>query len=318
MKKLKAIWNKKNTGALIVKFLAFTILVAMVDFVTGNILSHFYSKQISGWEYPTKYSIEDTREDLLIFGASRAQEQYKPICFEDSLKISAYNVGKTGMSIPYHYGVFKCILKRYTPKIIILDFENQQFLKADKNYETLSCLLPFYKGHPELQPLLQLRGPFEKYKMISAAYPYNSLLFKIIIGNTRLKNNESLNDKGYIALTRQMDQPLHTVNFSTPYEIDSIKVTMYKYMIEECKKRNIKLFVVCSPYYINQVGTDVSMEMGKSIAAKNNIDFIDYSKKELFLKSPQLFDDTVHVNTIGATTFSNMLASDIKKRLAIK
>jgi hypothetical protein len=154
--------------------------------------------------------------------------------------------------------------------------------------------------------------------MLSATYPYNSLLFKIIIGNTKLKKAESQNEKGYVGLSRQLNQPLHTVNFSQPYDIDTLKVSMFQSMVDDCKKLNIKLFIVCSPYYFNQIGTDISMKIGKEIAAKNNIDFIDYSKQEYFLKNPQLFDDTVHVNTTGATILSNMLASDIKKRLANK
>jgi lysophospholipase L1-like esterase len=133
-----------------------------------------------------------------------------------------------------------------------------------------------------------------------------------------LHDNGGKANQGYVPLTNVLNQPIHSVDVSGPYEMDSLKISMFQLMIDDCKKRNIKLFIVFSPYYINQIGTDTSFKLGKAIAAKNNIDFIDYSKNELFLKSPQLFNDTIHVNTTGATIFSKMLASDIKKRLASK
>ena len=312
---IKNTWNNKSKAAIAVKMLVFLILFFLMDFTIGKTFSYFYSKQISGWEYPVKYAIEDSKEELIIFGASRAQQQYKSLCFQDTLHLTCYNTGKDGMPILYQYGIMQSILKRHTPKMIIIDFENKEFIKDVYSYEALSSLLPFYKTHPELQPLLQLRSPYEKYKLLSYVYPYNSLIFKVIIGNTLLHDNGGKENQGYVPLTNIHNQPINSVNVAALYEIDTVKVSMFKSMIDDCKKRNIKLFIVFSPYYINQIGTDISFALGKEIAAKNNIDFIDYSKNELFLKSPYLFNDTVHLNTTGATLFSNMLASDIKKIL---
>ena len=97
--------SDNNNRYLLLKIAAFGVLAFVIDFIVGGILSHFYLKQKSGWEYKTKYSIEETKADILIFGASRAQQQYNPLFFEERLYQSSYNVGRDGEPIFYHYGV---------------------------------------------------------------------------------------------------------------------------------------------------------------------------------------------------------------------
>ena len=301
----------KGYKYLVLKLVIFFMIVFIADFFIGKLFSYFYFKQTSGWEYRTKYSVEDTKADILIFGASRAQQQYNPIFFEDKLNQSSYNVGRDGESIFYQYAILKAILKRYSPKMIILDIENKEFLSSQGSYDRLSALLPFYSHHPEMRPIIQLKSPYEKFKLLSKVYPYNSMVFKIAIGNTQLikKNEEDI--KGYLPLTRELDEPIRTHNLSEKYDIDSIKVNCYKAFIADCIEANVKLYLVCSPYFINTVGSDSSMTIGKEIAKANNIHFFDFSKDELFLKNSKLFDDTVHVNVSGSKIFSNQLIDSL-------
>ena len=309
------IFKKKNYYTSLGVVILFFALVILADFFTGKVLNYFYFRQTSGWDFETKYSIEDTKADVLIFGASRAQQQYNPEFIEDSLNLTCYNVGRDGMPFFYHYAVLQGVLKRYSPKIILLDCEYGVLKKTESSYERISCLLPYYKAHPEMRSVIELRSPFEKYKLLSQIYPYNSLMFKIASGNlsSGKKKNETI--KGYMPLTRSLDEPIKTIDYTKEYEVDSLKVNMLQSFIDDCKKRNIKLFILCSPYYINPVGKDYSMKLVEEKAAANNINFLDYSKEKIFLSNSKLFDDTVHVNTTGSKIFSTMLAADLKKKL---
>ena len=312
----KKILKRKNyRNSLGATILFFALLIA-ADYFTGKVLHHLFFRQTSGWDYETKYSIEDTKADVLIFGASRAQQQYNPEYIEDSLQLTCYNVGRDGMPFFYHYAVLQAVLKRYSPKIILLDCEYGVLKKTESSYERISCLLPYYKSHPEMRSIIELRGPFEKYKLFSQIYPYNSLMFKIASGNlpSSKKKNETI--KGYIPLTRSLNEPIKTIDYTETYELDTVKINMLQSFIDDCKKRNIKLFILCSPYYINPVGTDYSIKVIKEKAAANNIDFIDYSTEKIFLNNSKLFDDTVHVNTTGSKIFSSMLAAELKKKIA--
>lgn len=314
----KKIVEKKSYSYLIIKLVIFLTLFFFLDLIVGTFLSKLYFKQTSGWEYRTKYSIEDTGADILIFGASRAQQQYNPVFFEERLKQTCYNVGRDGESFFYYYAVFKSILKRYMPKMIILDIENGVFKADQSSYDRLSVLLPFYKKHPEIQSVIELKGPFEKLKLQSKVYPYNSMLFKIAIGNTEFNKKRNIDINGYVPLSRALNEPVRNVTISKKYDLDSNKLNLYQSFIDECLKANIKLFIVCSPYYLNLIGTDTSMTIAKNVAKSNSIQFFDFSKDVFFLKNPTLFDDTVHLNMEGAKIFSNNLIDSIILKGAYK
>jgi hypothetical protein len=311
IKAYKKISLKKGYQYLLFKLAAFLLIAFIFDFFIGALFNFFYFKQSSGWEYRTKYSIEDTKADILIFGASRAQQQYNPVFFEERLNQSCYNVGRDGEPIFYYYAVLKGVLNRYSPKVVILDIENGVFKYQQDSYDRLSILLPFYKNHPELRTIIESRSPFERYKLQSKIYPFNSMIFKIAIGNTEFNKNRNEDIKGYVPLTRTLDESIRNVDFSKKYEIDSNKVKCYESFINDCKSVNAKLYIVCSPYFFNSIGTDSSMMIAKKIASAHNIDFFDFSKDELFLKNPKYFDDTVHVNFAGSKIFSNKLIDSI-------
>ncbi|MEP7142740.1 MAG: hypothetical protein ABI707_07710 [Ferruginibacter sp.] len=304
--------TKKGYQYLLLKALGFLMLAFIFDFIIGGIFNYFYFKQTSGWEYRTKYSIEDTKADILIFGASRAQQQYNPVFFEERLNQTCYNVGRDGEPFFYSYAILKGVLNRYAPKIVILDIENMVFKESQNSYDRLAVLLPFYKKHPELRSIIELRSAFEKLKLQSRIYPYNSLLFKIAMGNTEFNKKRNEDIKGYLPLTGALDEPIRAVELSKKrYAIDSNKVNFFKMFINDCGKANIKLFIVCSPYFIHSNGMDTSVVIAKEIAKERNIDFIDFSKDETFLTNSRLFDDTVHVNFTGSELFSNKLIDTI-------
>ena len=137
------------------------------------------------------------------------------------------------------------------------------------------------------------------------------MLLKIVNGNIVFNEKEKEDINGYLPLLRSLNKPAGTVILSNPYNVDSNKLNCYKAFIQDCKKATVKLYIVNSPYYFNSIGKDISMEIAKDIAHKNSIDFIDFSKDKFFLKSPQLFDDTVHVNMAGAKIFSNKMIDSI-------
>jgi hypothetical protein len=314
MEAFKSIKQKRGYQYLLIKLLAFLLLAFGCDFAIGKVFSYFYFKQTSGWEYRTKYSVEDTKAEILIFGASRAQQQYNPVYFEERLHQSSYNVGRDGEPIFYYYGVLKAVLKRYTPKTIILDIENGVFTEAQSSYDRLSVLLPFYKTHPEMRPVIELKSPYEKLKLQSAIYPYNSLLFKTAIGNTAFNKKRNEDIQGYVPLTGALDEAIRQVDFTHGYAVDTNKINIYRSFINDCIAANVRLYIVCSPYFINAKGVDTSMVIAKKIAAEKGVTFIDFSRDSLFLNNSKLFDDTVHVNIAGSKIFTNSLIDSIVVR----
>jgi hypothetical protein len=306
---------KKNKNNLLKEFLfkllLVFIVVAIFDYVFGTILRHYYFKQESGLQYRTTYSMEQTKEDVLIFGASRANHHYHPDVFEKRLNLSYYNAGRDGAPIFYHYAVLKCILKRYTPKIVVMDFTGEEFRKDQQNYDRLSSLLPYYKRHPEIRPIIELRSPYEKIKLLSSIYPYNSAIFTIAVGNTEFNKKRRGDIKGYIPLTGVWNEPIITDNTQSNYEVDSSCVNAYRSFIKDCINAGTRLYIVCSPYFFRTTQTDISFSMAQRIAKENYIPFFNFFKDSSFTSNASLFSDMVHLNDDGAKLFSNKVIDKI-------
>ena len=297
----------------LMKLFALFITLVFLDFIIGSLLSMFYFKQESGMLYRTTYSIEKTTEDLLIFGSSTAIHNYCPDIFEKSLKTSTYSVGIDGNSIFYHYAVLKAVLKRYTPKIIIYDFTIHEFSKDQESYDRLSSLLPYYKTHPEIRSIVDLKSPYEKYKLLSDIYPFNSSIFSIAAGNSEFNKKRRGDIKGYVPLTNIWNDPINDGSAFVNYELDSNKIKIYESFITDCVRSKVKLYIVCSPYFSKPNYISNSIVLGNKIAGKHNIRFFDYSKDSSILNNTKLFADVGHLNDEGAKIFSNEVADSISK-----
>ncbi|MEP7142742.1 MAG: hypothetical protein ABI707_07720 [Ferruginibacter sp.] len=291
----------------LLKLIAFFAVVYVADFAIGLFLKKFYFKQQSGYDYLTTYSIEKTKADVLVFGSSRAVNIFNTQIFENKLGLSCYNAGRYGEPVFYHYAVLKGVLKRYTPKIILLSFDAGNFNKSQEAYDRLAVLLPYYGNHPEIRQMAELKGPYEKLKLLSKIYPYNSLLLPIITGNTAYSKRKYVNFNGFIPAKTMFTGPLQIFDYTKEKELDSLKIDVYRSFIRDCISLNIQLYIVCPPYMINPIGTDHSIIAGKQIAQEYNIKFLDYSRDSFFIDKPALFADYRHLNERGVEIFSNMV-----------
>ncbi len=238
--------GKKNVWKYGFRHLAvFLFILLLFDQVIGIGLQHFYFTMKSGVQYRTTYAIEKTNADILVLGSSRAIHHYKPEVFEDSLKLSFYNAGRDGEeSSLFHYAILKGVLKRYTPKIIVLDLMYGELGNALYSYDRLASLSPYYKTHPEMQPIIELRSNNEKIKMISGIYPYNSLLMSIISGNLDKAGRKNKDIKGYLPVPAEsvIHTPIQTIDRRETYELDSIRTKVLQAFIQDCKQAKIRLY----------------------------------------------------------------------------
>jgi hypothetical protein len=291
------------------------VIVLGLDLSVGRLLNHYYFKSTSGLFQRTTFSMEESKADILVFGTSRANHHYDIKLIEEKTGISAYNTGRDGNFVFYQTAILKSVLERYTPKKIILDFSGT-FAYRQEDYDRLSTLLPYYKTHPEIRDIIELKSSFERFKLMSSIYPYNSLLTTIIVGNldfnkTR-KNNQGV-FKGYVPLAGVYTQPLDSLEVLPYYEkIDNNKIAVFTEFLNLSKENNIDLTVVYSPvYYLYENNYDVSL--CREICKENSVRFIDYSKDEEFLDNSNLFRDKSHLNSDGASLLTNKVLEEMKK-----
>lgn len=297
-----------------VRFLAnallFLLIVLVFDQLLGRTLRHFYFTSTSGDYYRTTYAMDSTKADIIILGSSRASHHYIPKLIEDSLGMSCYNTGRDGNYLLYNYAIFKSILKRYNPKIIILDINPSELYRTNNSYENLTSLLPYYHDKIELRNIIDLRSKFEKYKMLSAIYPFNSTFITIIKGNRGYYDENKL--KGYIPLqgtTLLRKKPILLTEDSK--ELDLNKLNAIEYMSQICEQNSIRFIVVQSPRYVN-VNQKAENKILNEIMAKYNCYYFNLVNEPMFMDNPSLFRDTPHLNEDGAQLFTWLILQKIK------
>lgn len=284
-------------------------IIVVLDFAVGSVLKAFYFRQTSGLEYRTTYAINTTHADVLIFGSSTAAHDYIPTIFERDLNMTAYNVGRGGTSVFYDYAILRAVTRRYLPRMIILDFDNKEFSKTQDSYDRLSCLLPYYKMHPEIDSIVDLKSPYEKYKLISNIYPYNSLMFTISANNS--ENNKEDDVQGYVPLNNVWSDPIGDDHSFINDAIDTNKVNAYESFIRDCVTKKIELYIFCSPLYVKPDYENKTIELGKAIAEKYRVKFFDYSNDLTIVNKSGLFADVAHLNPKGAEIYSTKVGSKI-------
>jgi hypothetical protein len=286
-------------------------LFGISDQLIGRLMKCYYFKQESGILYQTTYAIDSTTADILVFGSSRANHHYVPQIFEEKLGLSFYNSGRDGNYLLYNYPIFKSIVSRYTPKVLIFDINPREFFYEKTSYERLSSLLPYYKTHPEIRKTVELRSPFERFKMLSQIYPYNSNLLTITVGNLEINRSRIKEVKGYVPL---LDSIIDTTLFRMKSEegiLDSNKIFAIKDITKYCITKNILLILVESPTF-GRLQKTTSTLFIENLVQENKIAFWDFSNYADFITKPGFFRDRVHLNDSGARYFSSIVADSIR------
>ena len=292
------------------KFVFKLILLACVliiaDFFLGKTLKHYYFKINSGPLYDITFVVDSTNAETLVFGSSRASHHYVPKVFENQLHTTFYNCGRDVTGLIYEAAMVKAVTARYKPKRILLDILPLEF-SSDES-DRLSDLLP-YQDNPAIYPYILDKSPYEKIKLLSYSYPYNSLVSSIIIRNLK-KNEKSEGTEGYLELDGTMD------NVKPPilYEESKIiprKIEIYKDLLEYLNKLDIPTYIIISPFY-TPLATNKSEEIASNLCREyKNIHFVSFIKRTDYLKDYKLFKDFPHLNNTGAIKFSNEMCDYI-------
>jgi len=290
---------KKHYPALLKIFLLAGIL-AISDFICGFALKYFYFNA----PYKVTYSLNETNEDILIFGSSRANHHYDPNVFTEVLNQTCFNNGYDGQSIYYHTAILESTLTRYKPQTIILDITGWDYGISANNSATdaLNVFLPYYaSAKEEIREIINLRGKYEKVKLLSKCYPYNSRILSIIDCYTN-QRNRSFGDKGYLPLQGVIKGEITVRNHEGEQEYDQQKVSYLEQFIAKARAADVNMIITFSPT-LNAPNT----QLISSLANKHNVEFWDYSNNPSFLK-PEYLKDRTHMNSNGAEKYSREIA----------
>jgi len=286
------------------KISVFIILFFIVDFILGEILEPLYFKVKSGTIFNTVYGIRDTHDEILIFGASEVKHSFISKQIEDSLGLTCYNLGFDGNNIYYQYAMLSEILDRYTPHIVVVSTS----ITAEDESSIIS-LFPFHKRYRRIRETIFEIAPVEKFKTISNAYVYNSLILNIIQGLIYPEPETN----GYRPL---YNEKYNIESETRKYSIPSSPRTLdyFDKFLKLAVSSGCKVVVVGTPkcWYNSSNGQPSNI---KELISHNHVLYLDYENDTTFLYNNDIYYDGVHLNHKGAEVFTRRFISDLKNNV---
>lgn len=302
---------KQQVLRLIIKSAILLVVLLVADRLIGTWLEHLFYKQTHGDDYTTLYALNDTKDEVLIFGTSRASHHYNASIINEMTGLSCFNAGRDEMEIPYTNAVLGVATKRYTPKVVILDIGPME-LGGDKQllFERIGTVLtPFVTKYPDLASTIGKAGKMELFKIkASKIYRYNSKLGSAIQNAYTNLGHHSV--MGYEPLYKTIDTAVYKKSIWDDLEDDKKLNDEYLAILDkiiaDTKQQGIQLVMIISPFYFpTDFSNNSSYNTIKQYAAQHpEITFLDFTNDLQFTGQPMLFNDDVHLNDSGAAIYT--------------
>jgi hypothetical protein len=298
------------------RFFLLAVTLIISDVFGGILLTKILDSSPDGRYFKTIYTLDKSKEEIIVFGSSRAEANYVPAVFDQILEKKTWNAGRGGQGLPFWYSLFLGMKGRHIPEIAIINVENDFLREGDntESFERAGFLRPFYKTHPPLQKIINQISSAEPYLIKSDFYAFNSSYYYLIRPYFFKGVDGKIEDKGWKPLTGKMKiNNLEIKSINDPHhKIDMEMEKMFLDFVGELTKKGCKVFVCISPDFGRKVIETSTINYLRSI---NEIKLIDYSAVEEFIVNPDLYKDKDHLNFNGAKKYSEAIANEIKIKL---
>lgn len=306
--------NKNKLGGALLCLAAVIGLLVLMDLCLGGANAWLYHRSKYGIFHRQQYVLNESKDDIIILGSSRAAHQYIPSILSDSLGMTCYNAGSEGMCVFYHYSILAAMIERgHKPKLVIydvMDLDTKDYPGPTFTLDAaLDRLAPHYGDFASIDNLFALKGWKERLKLCSLSYRYNSKLVQSIKCNYIPQPENNGYEKVMGVLSNKV--LFEYVNYDD-CSLDSLKILYMQKMIRLANQNDIRMIFVLSPYYKNKPSKALDVSM--NIAKQNQIDIIDCYNEQKLMKR-ELFRDEMHLNDEGAHVWTAHLAHIIKRLL---
>lgn len=285
----------------LIHIFCFCILLFLVDRGVGFCLDYLRENAKGGGTKKQYYMANESVDDVVIFGSSRATHHYVPQIIEDSLGMTCFNMAQDGNGIVLMYGRYQMLLERYKPKLIVYDIHVFDYTTIYDNSRYLDRLKEFYDKDCIRKEFVELTGWKEQWKMQSKMYRNNSKVMAIVGDNVMCR---SLN-KGYIPLYGVVSDSTkyeYQVVDSTDWGLDSVKLSLFERFVCDTKERNIPLVMFVSPVCAKSARVDYAE--AEKICAKYDVPFYYLMEMEGIADDCTMFQDRTHMNNKGAEKYT--------------
>ena len=296
---------KKNIRPILFFLLTLLVIVYAIQCSIG----YCYKKRVSNKF--TKVFRHEIDEDVMIFGSSVAFHQFDPKIIKDVTGLSAYNMGFPGMFFAQYNGLMKEYLeyrKQCKAIVIACDFDNlgknELATRPDLFYAYVNNG-NVYRSLYEMEPRKAFCARYlPGYKL--------TLLNKAFYTDMLIGRRYHDGDNGFEALDSKWEVTKREP-FNSRYD-ESVFLKL-KETTGEINRKGIKVIFVIPPVYEEGYKLILNAENIKSkyrSLVGKDVYYLDYTDDTL-CKSTNYFRNFTHLNSLGATAFSNTFAHDLSK-----
>lgn len=275
---------------------AISIILATLtcaDVIFGRIIDRLY---VDSGCTKFGYAINSSENPELIFiGSSRAQHHYDTPFINDSLHITAMNLGEAGRGLTYSNAIIASYLQRHHPKVVILELLPDD-LSGELN-DRIKPLFPFVDSEKSISETANIADSKNFLLLNSHFLRYNSEIINVV---KAIRHPYSNKNYGFIPLkdkkhTQHIERTHRVIN----EKIDSVALKSLFNIVKICKQNNVKLAVAFSPEYFMPYPPPCIFHIINQLDI-HLIDYRHYSPD----KTDEAFYDNYHLTGYGAREYT--------------
>lgn len=298
-------------------FPLFIIIPALDALISYSLKQRKPVNEIEVWDdiYDGKIDCE-----MAIYGSSRAWYHIDPEIIEDSLNLTAYNLGIDGHNFWLQYlRHIEYLRKNHKPKIILHSIDVFTLEKGVDLFN-LEQFLPFMLWNKNIR---QYTSSYNGYSTLDYFVPLVrfSKAPTILLLSEKPEFNRNKGFKGTQQIWGNDLEKARSVKEKYLATIDTATFNLYKAFLKECSSDEIEVILVYTPEHIEGqeyvVNREEIINTFKQLAEEYNLLFLDYSNNEMCFDK-KYFYNASHLNAYGADLFTRILTKDLKDSEKLK
>lgn len=302
----------------ILLFVGLIVGFLFADRIIALGMNELLSRVTTGTFAEAKRAMFEQKSEILILGSSRAQSHFDPAAIKQLTDLSCYNAGMGGQGYDYTEIITSVMMKRYSPKIVVLEV-TPTFFDEIRDNNAKGVLLPFAFGEKTILTFLEKDDKYLKAKsMISQSFLFNSSIFKIV---SRVIKPKDENSNGFQPIEKKVlnfEFTTETKDFSK-MKISKVQWQTFINTLDILKRNKIKIVATISPIYFPEWDENDKFILHlKEIIRLAGGEFLDYSRDSRFMKKKELYYDGAHLLRKHATEFSKVFGADLNKLILLR
>jgi len=321
----QTISQQKPARRFLLRGLFFLLALFAADRVVGLGLRYMLYHQKGGRQFEIVYAADQNKADVVVFGSSQAKMHYNPRILKDSLGMTAYNAGMHGTGVLYAEALFNMMLKRYTPKAIVVNIDPFFLYDKAEVRDRMSYLFPFQDRYlAELRPMYRYIAAEEELKNMSMLYRYNNVV-STLVANVAGKHKPNVvgfepkeGSMKVLPTPEEIQQHIHDTTFYGPPANLALVQSLGR-MVSKAREKGIAVVFVSSPmlYPFNEKASQTIVKTD-SLAKAMHVPFLKMANTPQFTWKYAKYYEGAHLNNGGANEFTRMLVGKLRPLLGFQ